>query len=52
VIYGKPVRELFAGRYEQVERKVAERATLLSYRKAGKPKRQEVITNLISKITA
>ena len=51
VIYGKPVRELFAGVYEHVERKVAERAKLLSYHKARKPKRQEVITNLVSKIT-
>jgi transcriptional regulator with XRE-family HTH domain len=50
-IYGRPVRELFAGLFEQVERKVAERAKILSYRKTRKPKRQEVITNLISKIT-
>src|SRR5258705_177541 len=52
VIYGKPVRELFAGLYEQVEGKVAERARLLSYRQNGKPRRQKVITNLVSKITA
>jgi DNA-binding XRE family transcriptional regulator len=51
-IYGKPVRELFAGLYEQVERKVAERARLLNHRKTGRPKRQEVITDLISKIIA
>ena len=52
VIYGKPVRELFAGLYEQVEQEVAERAKLLNYRKTGKskPKRQEVITNLVSKL--
>jgi len=51
-IYGKPIRELFAGLYEQVEREVAKRAKLLSYRKAGKPKpkREEVITNLVSKL--
>ena len=49
-IYGKPVRELFAGLYEQVEQKVAERAKFLSYRKTRKPKREEVITNLASKI--
>ena len=52
VIYGKPVRELFAGLYEQVERTVAERAKLLSYRKTGKPKRQEIIAKLASKLTA
>jgi|SRR5882672_635395 len=53
-IYGKPVRELFAGLYEQVERTVAERARLLRHRKTTKarPKLQEVITNLVSKLTA
>jgi hypothetical protein len=52
VIYGKPVRELFAGLYEQVEQEVAKRAKLLSFRKITKPKpkRQEVITSLVSKI--
>ena len=49
-IYGRPVRELFAGLYEQVEQKVAERAKFLSYRKTGKLERQEVIANLASKI--
>jgi hypothetical protein len=51
-IYGKPVSELFAGLYEQVEQEVAERAKYLSYRATGKskPKRQEVITNLVSKL--
>jgi hypothetical protein len=51
VIYGKPVRELFAGLYEEIELEVAERAKILSYRK-GKhaPKSQEAIINLISKI--
>ena len=41
-IYGTPVRELFAGLYEQVEQKVAERAKLLGFRKTGKakPRRQ------------
>jgi transcriptional regulator with XRE-family HTH domain len=52
VIYGRPVRELFAGVYEQVERNVAARAKLLSHQKAGTPQRQEVITNLVSKLTA
>jgi transcriptional regulator with XRE-family HTH domain len=51
-IYGRPVRELFAGLYEQVEQEVAKRAKLLSHRVTLKPrpKRQEVITNLVSKI--
>jgi transcriptional regulator with XRE-family HTH domain len=51
-IYGRPVRELFAGLYEQVEQEVAKRAKLLSHRVTAKlrPKRQEVITNLVSKI--
>lgn len=50
-IYGRPVRELFAGLYEQVEQNVAKRAKLLSFRKITKrrPKRQEVISNLFSK---
>jgi hypothetical protein len=54
LIYGRPVRELFAGLYEQAERDVAERAKLLRYREATKlkPKLQEVINNLVSKITA
>ena len=53
-IYGIPVRNLFAGLYERVEQKVAERNKLLSYRKPGKAnhKRQEVLANLVSKITA
>jgi len=51
VIYGKPVRELFAGLYEQVEQDVAKRAKLLSYRQ-GKPnpKRHESLINLVSKL--
>jgi transcriptional regulator with XRE-family HTH domain len=51
-IYGKPVRELFAGIYEQVEQQVAQRAKVLSYSKPGqsKPKRQQVIANLFSKL--
>jgi transcriptional regulator with XRE-family HTH domain len=53
VIYGKPIRELFAGLYEEVEQSVAERARILSYRTSGKatPKRQEVIGSLVSKLT-
>jgi transcriptional regulator with XRE-family HTH domain len=51
-IYGRPVRELFAGLYEQAGRDVVERAKLLHYRETTKlkPKLQEVITNLVSKI--
>jgi transcriptional regulator with XRE-family HTH domain len=50
-IYGQPVRELFAGLYEQIEKEVAERAKFLTYRKERKPnlKRQEALANLIAK---
>ena len=53
VIYGKPVRELFAGLYEQIEQEISERAKVLSHRTTGKLglKRQEVITRLVSKVT-
>jgi transcriptional regulator with XRE-family HTH domain len=53
MIYGKPVQELFAGLYEQVEQKVARRARILSFRK-GNPhsKFNEAIIKLVSKITA
>ena len=52
VIYGKPIRELFAGLYEEVEQNVAMRARILRHRRTRKsrPKRDEVITNLVSKI--
>jgi hypothetical protein len=33
VVYQKPVRELFAGMYEQIEREVAARVRILSLRK-------------------
>src|ERR1039457_3842962 len=33
VIYQRPVRELFAGVYEQIEREVAARARVLGFRK-------------------
>ena len=51
-IYGTPVRELFAGLYEQVERQVGERAKVLRHRKTKKPrpKRDEVINQLVSKV--
>lgn len=35
-IYGKPIRELFAGLYEQIEKEVASRAKVLSFRKNWK----------------
>src|ERR1017187_7630884 len=53
VIYGKPVRELFAGLYEEIEQDIAKRAKLLSFRKRElDSKRHETIINLVSKITA
>jgi transcriptional regulator with XRE-family HTH domain len=53
VVYGKPLRELFAGLYEEVERDVAERALVLGHRIEGKPnpKREDVIKSLTSKLT-
>jgi transcriptional regulator with XRE-family HTH domain len=53
-IYGKPVRELFAGLYEEVEQSVANRARLLKYRQTEKPipQRQGIINQLVSKITS
>ena len=49
-IYGKPVRELYAGLYEQVVRELVRRAKVLHHRMAGKPrpKLERVITKLIS----
>ena len=53
VIYGTPVRELFAGLYEQVEREVMERAKILRHRNSTKqnPKLQQIIANLIAQAT-
>jgi transcriptional regulator with XRE-family HTH domain len=53
-IYGKPIRELFGGLYEQIEKEVAERAKVLMYRKELKPslKRQQTLSNLVSKVIA
>jgi transcriptional regulator with XRE-family HTH domain len=47
-IYGKPVRELFAGLYEQIAPEVSARAKILSYRKSGSPdpKRQQALSEL------
>jgi transcriptional regulator with XRE-family HTH domain len=40
-IFRKPVRELFSGLYQKVERKVAARAKLLTYKKdSRRPNRQ------------
>ena len=53
-IYGQPVRELFAGLYEEIEREVAERAKILTYRIDRKPdpKRHQALTDLASKTIA
>ena len=53
-VYQKPVRELFAGLYEQTEQEVAERAKILTYRidRKPNPKRQQLLTNLVSKAIA
>jgi transcriptional regulator with XRE-family HTH domain len=53
VIYSKPVRELFAGLFEEVEQDVAKRAKLLSYRKRElNSRRHESLINLATKVTA
>jgi transcriptional regulator with XRE-family HTH domain len=47
-IYGKPIRELFAGLYEQIAPEVSARAKILSYRENGSPdpKRQQALLEL------
>jgi len=47
-IYGKPIRELFAGLYEQVAKDVSSRAKILSYRKHRRPdpRKQQFISDL------
>lgn len=47
-IYGKPIRELFAGLYERIAPEVSARAKLLSYRKheTPDPKRQQALSEL------
>jgi transcriptional regulator with XRE-family HTH domain len=40
VIYKRSVRELFSGLYKEVEKEVAERAKILTYRKDLKPSRR------------
>lgn len=50
-IYGVPVRELFAGRYQQAEQDVAARAKVLGFRKLRKtdPRKQAAIIQLAAK---
>ena len=47
-IYGKPIRELFAGLYEQIAQDVSSRAKFLSYRKSETPdpKKQQALLEL------
>jgi transcriptional regulator with XRE-family HTH domain len=48
-IYGKPVRELFAGQYQRIEQDVAARAKILAYRKDRQlnQKRHQTLAQLI-----
>ena len=48
VIYGRPVRELFAGLHQQAQQRVAERAKVLSFRKVRNTdaRRQQTIIQL------
>jgi hypothetical protein len=48
VVYGRPVRELFAGLHQQAQQRVAERAKVLSFRKARNPapRRKQTIIQL------
>ena len=47
-IYGKPIRELFAGLYEQIVEEVSARRKILSYRKSETPdpKKQQALSEL------
>jgi transcriptional regulator with XRE-family HTH domain len=47
-IYGKPIRELFAGPYERIAQDVSSRAKILSYRKnvASDPEKQKALSEL------
>lgn len=53
-IYDKPIRELFAGLYQEIKQEVADRAKILICRKeeTPKPERHRTLTNLISKTSA
>ena len=48
-IYGRPVRELFAGEYQRIEQDVAARAKILAHRNERTPnqKRHETLAQLI-----
>ena len=50
-IYGQPVRELFAGMYQQAEQAVAARAKILNFRKLRKSdvRKQATIIQLAAK---
>jgi transcriptional regulator with XRE-family HTH domain len=41
VIYGRPVRELFAGQYQRIEQDVAARAKILAHRKDRRPNQKK-----------
>jgi transcriptional regulator with XRE-family HTH domain len=47
-IYGKPIRELFAGLYEQIADEVSSRAKILSYRtsETTDPKKLQALSEL------
>ncbi len=51
VIFGRPVRELFAGLYQQAEQGVATRARFLNFRKIKKPnsRKQQALIHLAQK---
>ncbi len=53
-IYGRPVRELFSGLYQQIEKMVAERVRILSRRTKWKqsPERRQTLASLITRLTA
>jgi len=50
-IYGRPVRELFAGLYQQAEQDVAARAKFLNFRKLREPdaRKQQALIQLAGK---
>ena len=52
VIYGKPIRELFAGLHEEIKEDVAGRAKILSFRKEKAQMRRDTFINIASNITA
>ena len=49
-IYGRPIRELFAGVYEEVEREVIGNAKMLAHRVVEvNPKAQQAIAEIVSR---